>query len=104
MEDLSSIQFLVETVERLTKEGTTYKVELEHTKERVAALEEEGARKAARINELEARVNELEKLLIAKGTTTVHIGQNNGIVGEDVTTGDVNNREKGGEDAGNGGH
>lgn len=103
MENLSSIQFLVETVERLTKEGTTYKVELEHTKERVAALEEEGARKDARINVLEARVNELEKLLIAKGTT-VNIAQNNGIVGEDVTAGDVNGRKKGGEDAGNGGH
>ena len=36
MENLGTIQFLVETVERLTKEGTTYKVELEHTKERVA--------------------------------------------------------------------
>ena len=31
MENLGTIQFLVETVERLTKEGTTYKVELEHT-------------------------------------------------------------------------
>ena len=61
MENLGTIQFLVETVERLTKEGTTYKVELEHTKERVAALEEESAKKDVRISELEARVEELEK-------------------------------------------
>ena len=67
MENLGTIQFLMETVERLTKEGTTYKVELEHTKERVAALEEESAKKNVRISELEARVEELEKMLINFG-------------------------------------
>ena len=100
MEDLGTIRFLVETVERLTKEGTTYKVELEHTKERVTALEEESARKDARITELEARVEELEKMLIAKGST-VTIHQNNGIVGEDVKARNVGMRKEGGSDAGN---
>ena len=37
MENLETIQYLVETVERLTKEGTTYKVELEHTTQRRVA-------------------------------------------------------------------
>ena len=101
MENLGTIQFLVETVERLTKEGTTYKVELEHTKERVAALEEESAKKNVRISELEARVEELEKMLIAKGST-VTIHQNNGIVGEDVKARNVGMRKEGGSDAGNG--
>ena len=101
MEDLGTIQFLVETVERLTKEGTTYKVELEHTKERVAALEEESAKKNVRISELEARVEELEKMLLARGAT-VTIHQNNGIVGDDVTTRDVTLAKKGGTDAGDG--
>ena len=100
MENLGTIQFLVETVERLTKEGTTYKVELEHTKERVAALEEESAKKNVRISELEARVEELEKMLIAKGST-VTIHQNNGIVGEDVVAHDVAIGKEGGSDAGN---
>ena len=101
MENLGTIQFLVETVERLTKEGTTYKVELEHTKERVAALEEESAKKDVRISELEARVEELEKMLIAKGST-VTIHQNNGIVGEDVKARNVGMRKEGGSDAGDG--
>ena len=101
MENLGTIQFLVETVERLTKEGTTYKVELEHTKERVAALEEESAKKNVRISELEARVEELEKMLLARGAT-VTIHQNNGIVGDDVTTRDVTLAKKGGTDAGDG--
>ena len=101
MENLGTIQFLVETVERLTKEGTTYKVELEHTKERVAALEEESAKKDVRISELEARVEELEKMLIAKGST-VTIHQNNGIVGEDVKARNVGMRKEGGKDAGDG--
>ena len=101
MEDLGTIQFLMETVERLTKEGTTYKVELEHTKERVAVLEEESARKDMRITELEARVEELEKMLIAKGST-VTIHQNNGIVGEDVMAHDVAIGKEGGSDAGDG--
>ena len=100
MENLGTIQFLVETVERLTKEGTTYKVELEHTKERVAALEEESARKDARICELETRVSELEKMLLARGTT-MNIHQNNGIVGEDVKARNVGMRKEGGSDAGN---
>ncbi len=100
MENLGTIQFLVETVERLTKEGTTYKVELEHTKERVAALEEESAKKNVRISELEARVEELEKMLIAKGST-VTIHQNNGIVGEDVMAHDVAIGKEGDKDAGN---
>ena len=100
MENLGTIQFLVETVERLTKEGTTYKVELEHTRQRVTALEEESARKDARITELEARVEELEKMLIAKGST-VTIHQNNGIVGEDVKARNVGMRKEGGSDAGN---
>ena len=100
MENLGTIQFLVETVERLTKEGTTYKVELEHTKERVAALEEESAKKNVRISELEARVEELEKMLLARGAT-VTIHQNNGIVGDDVTTRDVALAKEGGSDAGN---
>ena len=91
----------METVERLTKEGTTYKVELEHTKERVAALEEESAKKNVRISELEARVEELEKMLIAKGST-VTIHQNNGIVGEDVKARNVGMRKEGGSDAGDG--
>ena len=101
MENLGTIQFLMETVERLTKEGTTYKVELEHTKERVAALEEESAKKNVRISELEARVEELEKMLIAKGST-VTIHQNNGIVGEDVKAHDVAIGKEGGADAGDG--
>lgn len=101
MENLGTIQFLVETVERLTKEGTTYKVELEHTKERVAALEEESAKKDVRISELEARVEELEKMLIAKGST-VTIHQNNGIVGKDVKARNVGMRKEGGKDAGDG--
>ena len=101
MENLETIQFLVETVERLTKEGTTYKVELEYTKERVTALEEEGARKDARICELETRVSELEKILLAKGTT-MNIHQNNGIVGEGVSAHDVALGQKGGKDAGDG--
>ena len=101
MENLGTIQFLVETVERLTKEGTTYKVELEHTKQRVTALEEESARKDARITELEARVEELEKMLLARGAT-VTIHQNNGIVGDDVTARDVALAKKGGTDAGDG--
>ena len=96
MEDLGTIQFLVETVERLTKEGTTYKVELEHTKERVAVLEEESARKDMRITELEARVAELEKMQFAKGTTVMNIHQNNGIVSEDVSARDVAMAGKGG--------
>jgi len=96
MDDLGTIQFLVETVERLTKEGTTYKVELEHTKERVAVLEEESARKDIRITELEARVEELEKMQFAKGTTVMNIHQNNGIVGEGVSAHDVAMAEKGG--------
>ena len=100
MENLGTIQFLVETVERLTKEGTTYKVELEHTKERVAALEEESAKKNVRISELEARVEELEKMLIAKGST-VTIHQNNGIVGEEVNARNVGVTKEGGSDAGN---
>ena len=37
MENLETIQYLVATVERLTKEGTTYKVELEHTTQRRVA-------------------------------------------------------------------
>ena len=101
MENLGTIQFLVETVERLTKEGTTYKVELEHTRQRVTALEEESTRKDARITELEARVEELEKMLLARGAT-VTIHQNNGIVGDDVTTRDVALAKKGGTDAGDG--
>ena len=101
MENLGTIQFLVETVERLTKEGTTYKVELEHTKERVAALEEESAKKNVRISELEARVEELEKMLIAKGST-VNIHQNNGIVGDDVKARNVGVTKEGGKDAGDG--
>ena len=100
MENLGTIQFLVETVERLTKEGTTYKVELEHTKERVAALEEESAKKDVRISELEARVEELEKMLIAKGST-VTIHQNNGIVGDEVNARNVGVTKEGGSDAGN---
>ena len=98
MENLETIQYLVETVERLTKEGTTYKVELEHTKERVTALEEESAKKDARISELEAKVSELEKMLLAKGTT-MNIRQNNGIVGEGVSAHDVAIGKKGGKDA-----
>ena len=101
MENLETIQYLVETVERLTKEGTTYKVELEHTKERVTALEEESAKKNVRISELEARVEELEKMLIAKGST-VTIHQNNGIVGEDVKARNVGVTKEGGKDAGDG--
>ena len=101
MENLGTIQFLVETVERLTKEGTTYKVELEHTKERVAALEEESAKKDVRISELEARVEELEKMLIAKGST-VTIHQNNGIVGDEVNARNVGVTKEGGSDAGDG--
>ena len=100
MENLETIQYLVETVERLTKEGTTYKVELEHTKERVTALEEESAKKDAKISELEAKVSELEKMLLAKGTT-MNIHQNNGIVGEDVMAHDVAIGKEGGSDAGN---
>ena len=98
MENLETIQYLLETVERLTKEGTTYKVELEHTKERVTALEEDGARKDARISELEAKVSELEKMLLAKGTT-MNIHQNNGIVGEGVSAHDVALGKEGGKDA-----
>lgn len=101
MENLETIQYLVATVERLTKEGTTYKVELEYTKERVTALEEESARKDARICELETRVSELEKMLLARGTT-MNIHQNNGIVGEDVKAHDVAIGKEGGSDAGNG--
>ena len=100
MENLETIQYLVATVERLTKEGTTYKVELEYTKERVTALEEESARKDARICELETRVSELEKMLLARGTT-MNIHQNNGIVGEDVMAHDVAIGKEGGSDAGN---
>ena len=102
MENLETIQFLVETVERLTKEGTTYRVELGHTKERVTALEEESARKDVRIAELEARVAELEKMLLVKGSTVMNIHQNNGIVGEGVSAHDVAISEKGGKDAGDG--
>jgi len=101
MENLETIQYLVATVERLTKEGTTYKVELEYTKERVTALEEESARKDARICELETRVSELEKMLLARGTT-MNIHQNNGIVGEDVKAHDVAIGKEGGADAGDG--
>ena len=101
MENLETIQYLVATVERLTKEGTTYKVELEYTKERVTALEEEGARKDARICELETRVSELEKMLLARGTT-MNIHQNNGIVGKGVSAHDVALGQKGGKDAGDG--
>ena len=101
MEDLGTIQFLVETVERLTKEGTTYKVELEHTKQRVTALEEESTRKDARIAELEGKLRELEDVMASMGTT-VNIGQNYGVVGDDVTTRDVTLAKKGGSDAGDG--
>ena len=101
MEDLGTIQFLMETVERLTKEGTTYKVELEHTKERVTALEEESAKKDAKISELETKLRELENVMTSMGMT-VNIGQNYGVVGDDVTTRDVTLAKKGGTDAGDG--
>ena len=101
MENLETIQYLVATVERLTKEGTTYKVELEYTKERVTALEEESARKDARICELETRVSELEKMLLARGTT-MNIHQNNGIVGDEVNARNVGVTKEGGKDAGDG--
>ena len=101
MEDLGTIQFLVETVERLTKEGTTYKVELEHTKERVTALEEESAKKDAKISELETKLRELENVMTSMGMT-VNIGQNYGVVGDDVTARDVTLTKKGGTDAGDG--
>ena len=101
MENLGTIQFLVETVERLTKEGTTYKVELEHTKERVTALEEESAKKDAKISELETKLRELENVMASMGTT-VNIGQNYGVVGEDVSAHNVAIGKKGGKDAGDG--
>ncbi len=105
MENLETIQFLMETVERLTKEGTTYKVELEHTKERVTVLEEESARKDVRIAELETKLRELENVMASMGTT-VNIGQNYGVVGDDVSARDVkceakkkSCKRKGGKDA-----
>ena len=101
MENLETIQYLVETVERLTKEGTTYKVELEHTKERVTALEEESAKKDAKISELETKLRELENVMASMGTT-VNIGQNYGVVGEDVSAHNVAIGKKGGKDAGDG--
>ena len=55
----------------------------------------------ARICELETRVSELEKILLAKGTT-MNIHQNNGIVGEGVSAHDVALGQKGGKDAGDG--
>ena len=63
-------------------------------------IEEESAKKNVRISELEARVEELEKMLIAKGST-VTIHQNNGIVGDDVVAHDVAIGKEGGSDAGN---
>ena len=107
MENLETIQFLLETVERLTKEGTTYKVELEHTKERVTVLEEESARKDVRIAELETKLRELENVMASMGMT-VNIGQNYGVVGDDVSARDVkceakkSCKRKGGKDAGDG--
>ena len=101
MENLETIQYLMETMERLTKEGTTYKVELEHTKERVAALEEESAKKDAKISELETKLRELENVMTSMGMT-VNIGQNYGVVGEDVSAHNVAIGKKGGTDAGDG--
>ena len=46
-------------------------------------------------------MEELEKMLLARGAT-VTIHQNNGIVGDDVTTRDVTLTKKGGADAGDG--
>jgi len=46
-------------------------------------------------------VEELEKMLIAKGST-VTIHQNNGIVGDEVNARNVGMRKEGGKDAGDG--
>ena len=67
MENLETIQFLMETVERLTKEGTTYKVELEHTKERVTALEEESAKKDAKIASMIADKGIIKTIVVPQG-------------------------------------
>lgn len=82
MADFKTIEFMINKVEALTREAA-------EAKEKLRTLEAESDAQQKRIAELEARVAELEKILHDMKHTDIHIENNNGIVGEDISNSQV---------------